>query len=140
MFTAESFESFKSDFNNTIATLQKKIDDFEDALSYDKEYIVKLETEVSNLKQAKIRLELKREKIRERLKVTENQLKSATLRQNKFDKKEEEVATLRDLVLNLEEVYAGQQIKLKSLNSKITTLQSEKETLANFLSKLNISV
>ena len=40
MFTAESFESFKSDFNNTIATLQKKIDDFEDALSYDKEYIV----------------------------------------------------------------------------------------------------
>ena len=98
-----------------------------------------METEVSNIKQEKIRLELKREKIRERLKVTENQLKSPTVRQNKFDKKEEEVATLRDLVLNLEEVYAGQQIKLKSLNSKITTLQSEKETLANFLSKLNIS-
>ena len=49
------------------------------------------------------------------------------------------MATLKALVLDLEEVYASQQIKLKSLNPKNTTLQSEKETLANFLSKLNIS-
>ena len=61
----QKFDTAYIKFNNTIATLQKKIDDFEDALSYDKEYIVKLETEVSNLKQAKIRL--KREKLRDRL-------------------------------------------------------------------------
>ena len=35
----------------------KKIDDLEDASTYDKEHIVKLESEISNLKQAKSKLE-----------------------------------------------------------------------------------
>merc|ERR1711878_134144 len=53
----------------------KKIDDLDDASSYDKEYIVQLETEICHLRQAKSKIESNKEKIKEKLVCTEEKLK-----------------------------------------------------------------
>merc|ERR1711892_1052078 len=70
-----------SDYDELIQKLKdseeinlKKIDDLDDASSYDKEYIVQLETEICHLKQAKSKIESKKEKIKEKLVTTEEKL------------------------------------------------------------------
>merc|ERR1712106_164137 len=72
-----------SDYDELIQKLKdseeinlKKIDDLDDASSYDKEYIVQLETEICHLKQAKSKIESKKEKIKEKLVTTEEKLKA----------------------------------------------------------------
>merc|ERR1712088_1074784 len=65
--------------NDSLKSGQKKIDDLEDIIKYDKEHVSQLEVEFCNLKQEKSKLVSSKEKILAKLRKSEEELEQKTL-------------------------------------------------------------
>jgi len=114
----------------------KKIDDLDDASSYDKEYIVQLETEICHLKQAKSKIESNKEKIKEKLADTEDKLKKKS---TEFQQQSEKIILLqeeaeiiqtnlqqnqdKELIQQLEKVRTKKDEEIGKLNSIIDEME-----------------